>query len=196
LLWSSPTLIAISNPNPPLATAIKMKAIVMGGEPGQVSLVTDRPHPRPRPGYVLVDVKAVALNPTDWKHVDNLNNKGLLSGCDYAGVVAETGQGYDTTWKVGDRICGFAHGGNQLQQEDGAFAERIAVKADVQMKVPDKMSFEEAATLGVGVITCGQGLVQQMGLSWPTSPSTSGDLLFIYGGSSATGTLGIQFAKM
>ncbi len=173
-----------------------MKAIVMHGEPGKASLVTDRSDPKPRPGYVLVDVKAVALNPTDWKHIDKINTKDSLSGCDYAGVVAETGEGYSTPWKVGDRIAGFVHGGNSLQTEDGAFAEKIAVKADVQMRMPDNLSFEDAATLGVGVITCGQGLFQQMGLNWPTDPSTSGDFVFIYGGSSATGTLGIQFAKL
>jgi NADPH:quinone reductase-like Zn-dependent oxidoreductase len=173
-----------------------MKAIVMGGEPGKASLVTDRPYPKPRPGYVLVDVRAVALNPTDWKHIDYINTKGGLSGCDYAGVVTETGSGYDTAWKVGDRIAGFCHGANSLQVEDGSFAERIAVKADVQMHIPDNMSFEDAATLGVGVITCGQGLVQKMGLNWPTEPSSTGDFVFIYGGSSATGTLGIQFAKL
>ena len=119
-----------------------------------------------------------------------------MSGCDYAGVVAEAGTGYDKAWKVGDRIAGVAHGGNSLEHEDGAFAERIAVKADVQMRVPENLSFEDAATMGVGVFTCGQGLFQQMGLNWPTDPSTKGEFVFIYGGSSATGTLGIQFAKL
>lgn len=99
------------------------KAIVLQGEPGQAKLVTDRPLPRHRPGYLLVDVKAVALNPTDWKHIDGHNAKGSLSGCDYAGVVKETGKGYTKDWKVGDRIAGFAHGGNELEKEDGAFAE-------------------------------------------------------------------------
>ncbi|KIW22643.1 uncharacterized protein PV07_10920 [Cladophialophora immunda] len=173
-----------------------MKAIVMSGEPGKASLVTDRPYPQHRPGYVLVDTKAVALNPTDWKHIEWMNHKGLLVGCDYSGVVAETGTGYSKPWKVGDRICGFAHGSNELQPEDGAFAERIAVKADVQMRIPDHMSFEDAATIGVAVVTCGQGLFQQMGLNLPSQPSTKGEFVFIYGGSSATGTVGIQFAKL
>lgn len=99
------------------------KAIVLQGEPGQAKLVTDRPWPRHRPGYLLVDVKAVALNPTDWKHVDYRNTAQCLSGCDYAGVVKETGEGYTKDWKVGDRIAGFSHGGNELEHEDGAFAE-------------------------------------------------------------------------
>ncbi|EXJ88567.1 hypothetical protein A1O1_05497 [Capronia coronata CBS 617.96] len=173
-----------------------MKAIVMQGEPGKASLVTDRPYPKPRPGYILVDVKAVALNPTDWKHIDYINTKDCLVGCDFAGVVAETGTGYSKQWKVGDRICGFAHGGNSLQPEDGAFAERIAFKADVGIRIPDSLSFEEAASLGVGVITCGQGLFQKFGLNMPSHPTTEGDFVLIYGGSSATGMLGIQFAKL
>ena len=168
----------------------------MEGAPGKASVVTDRPDPKPRSSYLLVDVKAVALNPTDWKHIDYINNKGTLCGCDYAGVVAETGTGYQESWKKGDRIAGFVHGGNSLNSEDGAFAERIAAKADVQMHIPDNMSFEDAATLGVGIITCGQGLVQQMGLNWPNDPTTTKDFLLIYGGSSATGTLGIQFGKL
>jgi NADPH:quinone reductase-like Zn-dependent oxidoreductase len=125
-----------------------------------------------------------------------MNTKGSISGCDFAGVVAETGTGYNKSWNVGDRICGFVHGGNALQQEDGGFAERIAVKADVAMRIPKNMSFEDASTLGVGVVTCGQGLYQQMGLNWPNDPTKTGDFILIYGGSSATGTLGIQFAKM
>ncbi|OAP57186.1 hypothetical protein AYL99_07924 [Fonsecaea erecta] len=173
-----------------------MKAIVLEGEPGKASFVTDRPLPKHRPGYILVDTKAVALNPTDWKHIDWMNRKGLLVGCDYSGVVAETGTGYSKAWKVGDRICGFAHGCNELQPEDGTFAERIAVKADVQMRVPNHMSFEDAATLGVAVVTCGQGLFQQMGLDLPSQLSTKGEFILIYGGSSATGTVGIQFAKL
>jgi NADPH:quinone reductase-like Zn-dependent oxidoreductase len=172
------------------------RAIELQGEPGKAKLVTDRRLPRHRPGYVLVDVKAVALNPTDWKHIDGHNTKGALSGCDFAGVVAETGQGYTKDWKVGDRIAGFTHGGNQLELEDGAFAERIAAKADIAFRIPDDLSFEEASTLGVGIVTVGQGLFQQMQLSWPTNPSSSGDFVLIYGGSTATGTLGIQFAKL
>ena len=173
-----------------------MKAIVMDGVLGKASFVTNRPFPKPRPGYLLVDVKAVALNPTDWKHIDRLNVRGLLSGCDYAGVVVETGIDYSKQWTVGDRICGLVHGGNPLQSEDGAFAQQIVAKADAQMRIPDYMSFEEAATLGVGITTCGQGLFQEMGLCWPNQPSTKGEFILIYGGSSATGTLGIQFAKL
>ena len=101
-------------------------------------------------------------------------------------------------------------GGNKLLPEDGAFAEQILVRADVGIRVPDHMSFEDAATLGVGVYTCGQGLVQTMGLRWPRGWGADGvhlngeaeeekgerETVLVYGGSSATGTLAIQFLKL
>lgn len=79
--------------------------------------------------------------------------------------------------------------------EDGAFAEQIVVKADVQMRIPAHLGFEEAASLPVGVFTCGQGLVQQMGLRWPGVEGEK-EWVLIYGGSSATGTLALQFASL
>ena len=64
-----------------------MKAIVMTETPGVATLVNDRQPPTLRPGYLLVDVKAVALNPTDWKHVEFSNTKDCLSGCDVCYLV-------------------------------------------------------------------------------------------------------------
>lgn len=171
------------------------KAVVVRA-PKQAAVVTDRPPPKLRSGYLLVKVSAVALNPTDWKRIDLAGPAGALSGCDYAGVVEETGLGYTKDWKKGDRICGLCHGCDQTQLENGAFAEHIVVKADVQMRVPDNLSDEEAATLGVGFITVGQGLFQAMKLPLPTEPAKVPETILIYGGSTATGTLGIQLAKM
>ncbi len=43
--------------------------------------------------------------------------------------------------------------GNEVNHEDGGFQEYITVKGDIQIKIPDNLSFEEASTLGVGVST-------------------------------------------
>ena len=43
--------------------------------------------------------------------------------------------------------------GNEVCHEDGAFGNYITVKGDIQIKVPENLSFEEAATLGVGITT-------------------------------------------
>lgn len=177
--------------------AATQKAVVIVG-PNEAKLVTDRPIPKLRDGFLLIKTKAVALNPTDWKHVKGFaKGTGLLVGCDYAGVVEEVGPGVTKEFKKGDRICGVTHGSNAVQPEDGAFAEYIVAKADVQMKIPDYLSFEDAATLGVGIVTVTQGLYHRMGLEWPTSPiKDQNTTILIYGGSTATGVLGIQFAKL
>jgi len=60
------------------------------------------------------------------------------------------------------------------------------------------MNFEEASTLGVGVITCALGLFKELQLPIPGEGSRSREKLpiLIYGGSTATGTLAIQYAKL
>ena len=171
------------------------KAIVIRGLK-KTELVSDRPIPKLRDDYLLVKTAAVALNPTDWKSIDNLGVDGALSGCDYAGTVEDVGKDVTKQWKKGDRVAGFAHGGDVVQHENGAFAEYIVVKGDLQMAIPDSVSFEEAATLGIGVFTVGQGLYQSLGLPLPTEPAKEAFPLLIYGGSTATGSLAIQFAKL
>jgi len=57
------------------------------------------------------------------------------------------------------------------------------------------MSFEDAATLGVGLTTVAQGLYQELGLPLPPAKVQEPTQVLIYGGSTATGTLAIQFAK-
>ena len=173
-----------------------MKAI-KAGEPGKSS-IESVPLPKLRPTYVLVRVNAVALNPTDWKHIDFLSAPGISQtvGCDYAGTVVEVGSDVTKSWKKGDRIAGFTHGVNKVEPEDGCFAEYAVAKGDVQMKIPDNLSDEDAATLGVGISTVGQGLYQSLGLPLPDSPAKSPLWVLVYGGSTATGSLAIQFAKL
>ncbi|KAI0833905.1 putative alcohol dehydrogenase [Hypoxylon sp. FL0890] len=151
--------------------------------------------PKLREGYVLVKVKAIGLNPTDWKTLDSRAGPGVRLGADYAGIVEEVGPGVTVPFKKGDRIAGFTNGGNQLQPEGGAFAEYATVKANVQIKVPDNITDEQAATLGVSTITIAQGLYKHLGLPWPTEPAKEPFPVLIHGGSTATGLYGIQYAK-
>jgi NADPH:quinone reductase-like Zn-dependent oxidoreductase len=172
-----------------------MKAIIFT-EPKQTRLVTDRPLPQIRNNTLLVKVAAVALNPTDWKHVSfGMAKEGCVLGVDYAGVVEQSNS---PGWTKGDRICGFAHGGNSCNPEDGTFAEYIVAPLSTAIKIPPGVSFEAASTLGCGITTVGQGLFESdygLGLNPPSNPITTQAPVLIYGGSSATGSLGIQFAK-
>jgi NADPH:quinone reductase-like Zn-dependent oxidoreductase len=121
--------------------------------------VTTVPVPHLPDDYILVRVLAVGLNPTDWKGIDGLSGgdpSSLLNcrvGCDYVGTVLEVGPAVTKPFAKGDRIAGVVHGCNQGVPEDGAFGEVIRVKGDLQIKVPEGMSDEEAAGLGIGITT-------------------------------------------
>jgi NADPH:quinone reductase-like Zn-dependent oxidoreductase len=90
------------------------------------------------------------------------------------------------------------HGSNAVRPNGGAFAEYVIAKGDLQIRIPDSMSFEAAATLGVGLTTVGQNLYQSMELPLPgEAESDETDMsILIYGGATATGTLAIQCAKL
>ena len=84
-----------------------------------------------------------------------------------------------------------------MQPEDGTFAEYIVVKGDIAMHIPPGIRFEETATLGCGIATIILGLYKYLSLPLPcVDKDNSGGFILIYGGSSATGTLAIQFAKL
>ncbi|EME42459.1 hypothetical protein DOTSEDRAFT_134111 [Dothistroma septosporum NZE10] len=172
-----------------------MKAIkIVDGHKAELQEV---PVPALRDDYILCKVHCVALNPTDWKHIDKVGKPGSTVGVDMSGMVLEIGDKVTKEWQVGDRIATFVHGGNESQKEDGAFGEFCVVKGDLGLKIPDTMSDSDAATLGTGVITCGQGLYQSLGLPLPGDGMEKyGGFLLVYGGSTATGTLAIQYGVL
>lgn len=118
----------------------------------------------------------------DWKHIHAISKENATVGCDWVGTVVEVGSDVTKPFKKGDRITGVTHGVNHSQIEDGSFAEYAVVKGDIAIKVPDNITDEEAATLGVGVTTVGQGLYQTLQLPLPDQPSTKKDYVLIYGG--------------
>ena len=130
--------------------ASQQKAIVIKGR-GDARFVSDAPIPKLRDDYILVKNVAVAINPTDWQHVDSEGEPGAIVGCDYAGTVREVGSHVTKNFAKGDRVCGFIHGSNGDNHENGAFAEYVTAKGDLQIPIPKSLSFEEAATLGVGM---------------------------------------------
>jgi NADPH:quinone reductase-like Zn-dependent oxidoreductase len=171
-----------------------MKALKTTGS-GDVVLSSDVPIPRVRSDHIVIRNKAVALNPADWKFLDLVPSKDATIGCDFAGIVEDVGDNLTTAFKKGDRVAGFAHGNNPKDLESGAFSEYVLAKSGCSLKIPDDMSFESACGLGVGITTVGQAMYEGLKLPWPGNPST-GTTLLVYGGSTATGTLAIQMAKL
>ena len=151
--------------------------------------VVDVTVPKLRDDYIIVKTKAIALNPTDWKHVDFLAPPGTrVSAQSSMSLEDQAHSIICTDWvrlrwncrgsrkqghkriQEGRQSCRIfswrcvqspsiratshsRHEGNAVQPEDGAFADYITAKGDIQIRIPDNISFEEASTLGVGVST-------------------------------------------
>ena len=131
------------------------------------------------------------------KHIDYefLATKGTTVGCDFTGTVVALGPKVTKDYKPGDRIVGVTHGSNASCLDGGCFGEYCVVKEGVTFKVPDHMSDEKAATVGVSVTTVALALYDNLGMPYPGSGrSGNGDWVLIYGGSTATGSLAIQSA--
>ena len=148
---------------------------------------------------ILVKTVAVALNPCDHKTVDNFPTPGAFAGCDFAGVIVDIGYGVrQTQYRIGDRVCGAVHGSNPACLTSGSFAQYVGATADILLKIPDSMSFEEAAAIGgTGITTAGMALFNSMQLPGnPFEPAAKASFVLVYGASTATGTMCLQMLKL
>ncbi|EAW09024.1 zinc-binding alcohol dehydrogenase family protein [Aspergillus clavatus NRRL 1] len=192
----------------PSATPVipsQQTAIVAEGV-GQLSIHHNAPVPALHPDVALVKTAAVAINPIDAKMLDYSPVPGAIHGYDFAGTIVALGSDTPPHLKVGDRVAGFVHGMNPLLPDVGAFAEYVAASADLVLKIPDAMSFEEGASLGLGLFTAGLALFQHLQI--PASltggpnpapeggPSGTPDVVLVAGGSTATGTRALQLLKL
>ncbi|KAJ0383237.1 hypothetical protein COL922a_010883 [Colletotrichum nupharicola] len=147
--------------------------------------VTETSKPTINDHEILVKVHTVALNPSEFKHIDVISPKGCIVGCDYAGEVVEVGHSATGTWRIGDRVAGVVHGG--LHRDRGSFAEYLKTDSDLVWKIPQSVSDEEAATYGVSAVTAVLAVNVHLGLPWPGEPGT---------GSTSVGLFAIQLSKL
>lgn len=173
------------------------------GAPGETVILSSQvPVPNVGPDMVLVKTAAVALNPVDAKVcLSSFSCPGCISGCDFAGTIVAVGSHVKKNLKIGDRVSGVAQGMNRNEPQSGAFAEYVSVEADFVLKIPDRLSFEQGATLGTAVGTCGMALFWSLQLpATPTAPLPDkperGGFVLVNGASSATGTMCIQLIKL
>jgi tumor protein p53-inducible protein 3 len=161
---------------------IQLKAILVD-ERNQDLFIGNVLDPQPKEGELLVKIKATAIN-----RADLLQRKGLyppppgvstIIGLEMAGVVEKVGAGV-TGWKEGDRVSALLPG--------GGYAEKVVIPADMGMRIPDAMSFEQAAAIPEAFLTAYLNLVE-------IGKLTSGDHVLIHAGASGVGTAAIQVAR-
>lgn len=163
-----------------------MKAIVYRDSESLDSLrVEEVEKPVPAEGEVLVAMRSAAVNILDWYLFRSVisrflpgRNKPKRIGRDIAGVVESVGSGV-TRFKSGDEVFGVAR---------GAFAEYVCASEAALGIKPPRITFEQAAGIGVAGLTAIQGLTRVGGIR-------SGDKVLINGASGGIGTFAVQFAK-
>jgi NADPH:quinone reductase-like Zn-dependent oxidoreductase len=136
---------------------------------------------------ILVAVKAVSLNPIDFKLAEgklkemvHLNLPSTI-GFDVSGVVTELGADV-TDFEIGDEVYA-----RVPQEQMGTVTDYVAVRSDVAAKKPVSISFEEAAGLPLTGLTAIQAL-EKVGIK-------QGDRILIHAGSGGVGSFAIQYAK-
>jgi NADPH:quinone reductase-like Zn-dependent oxidoreductase len=155
----------------------------------EVLRLVDVEQPSPIPTEVLVEVHAAGINPVDWKTREGRGAAGaagpppFILGWDVAGVVAEPGRGV-TTLAPGDRVFGMPW----FPRAAGAYAEFVTAPSRQFARIPDELSFEEAAGLPLAALTAWQALVD-------TAAVSEGDAVLISGASGGVGHLAVQIAK-
>lgn len=171
-------------------------------------IVKEAIYPSPGPKELVIKTRAVAINPLDFKIQDhNPPIAGIpiqyptILGADMAGTVVSVGQDV-TTRKVGERVVANAPGVSIGKPAMSAFQHFVVIQESAAIPIPAQTSFESAVVLPLACYTAMAGLfvTDQLGLSTAglvdleATPSPSGSVLLIWGGSSSVGCCAIQLA--
>jgi NADPH:quinone reductase-like Zn-dependent oxidoreductase len=145
----------------------------------------DLPDPVAGPGEVVIDVFAASVNGADWKvRVGQYKQSRFpfALGRDFSGVIGVIGEGV-ADLKVGDAAFGVCEAG-----QEGAYAEKIAVKAAIVAKKPDNLSHVNAAALALTGLTAMSAIEDTLKLQ-------PGETILIQGGAGGVASFAIQLAK-
>ncbi len=168
-----------------------MRTIILE-QPGAVEnlKLTDTPKPSPKSGEVLVQVKAISVNPVDAKtragkamYEQLAKDKPVILGWDIAGEVTAVGENVDK-FKTGDAVFGMVN----FPGHGKAYAEYVAAPADDLAHKPENVSFQQAAATTLAALTAWQVLTQQARLQ-------SGERVLIHAASGGVGHFAVQIAK-
>ena len=151
--------------------------------PPESLVIEDLPSLSPGPGQVLVDNKVAAVNFPDLLVMEGKYQVRpplpFSPGKEGAGIVREVGEGV-TRVKPGDRVM--------VQVEYGAYAQEVVAEEDNCYPVPDDVSLEAAAAIGIAFQTAWFGLVARAHVK-------AGDRVLVAGASGSVGLAALQLAK-
>ena len=180
-----------------MSAATTMRALVLRQHGGldNLEVVTQYPVPSATADHVVIRVGASSFNYHDVFTVRGMPGikvpLPVIIGLDMAGEVVEPGPGV-TGWKPGDRVLvNPVHPQKGLMGEmlDGGMAEYCRVAAEQLLRMPEAVTFEEAASLPVAYGTAHRMLITHKTIK-------QGDKVVILGASGGVGTGCVILCKM
>ncbi|KAG5799597.1 hypothetical protein H9Q69_001435 [Fusarium xylarioides] len=164
--------------------------------------VKEAPLTEPSPGHILVKNSAIAINPVDIANqyvgiFIQPSQYPVILGEDVAGTVEAVGPDV-TAFKPGDRVLGYATSLATKDNAHSAFQEYTVIRAECASKIPEGLSFEQAAVLPLSLATAAWSLFGDVTLAmrYPSlNPKPTGETVVIWGGSSSVGGSAVQLAK-
>ncbi len=174
-----------------------MKAVILRqhGAIDRLEVVTDFPDPAATEGHVVIRVRATSFNYHDIFTVRGMPGikvpLPMIIGLDMAGEIIEVGPGV-SGWKPGDRVLV-----NPLNRErglmgemmHGGLAEKCLVAAHQLIRMPERVTFEQAAALPVAYGTAHRMLITHKTVA-------AGEKVLVLGASGGVGTGCVILAKL
>ncbi|MFG2653120.1 NADP-dependent oxidoreductase [Streptomyces sp. NPDC048436] len=146
--------------------------------------------PKVGPDSVLVKVRAVSVNPVEWKcregHLDGILDPvfPVIPGWDVAGVVVQPGLSVPE-YAVGDEVIGYV-------REDflsrGTLAEYVAAPVRTLARKPRNLTFAEASGLPLAGLTAYQVIVKTLAV-------TEGEVVLVHAAAGGVGSIAVQLAR-
>src|SRR5690554_67853 len=149
--------------------------------PPEVLQMVQREKPQPKPGQVLIRVKAAGINRPDvmqrqGNYPAHKDAPADIPGLEVAGIVEQAGEGVKFP-KVGDAVCALVSG--------GGYAEYVTAVDRLCLPVPQGISMVEAASLPETFFTVWNNV-------FDIAHYKEGEKVLIHGGSSGIGVTAIQ----
>ncbi len=145
----------------------------------------DLPDPEATPGQVVVDIHAASVNGADWKVRAGQYKQTqfpYILGRDFSGMVSAVGPGVDDL-RIGDEVFGVCEAG-----QEGAYAEKIAMKAAIVARKPAGLSHLEAAAVALTGLTALSAIKDTLQLK-------AGETILVQGGAGGVAGFAVQAAK-
>jgi NADPH2:quinone reductase len=157
------------------------------GPAREVLQIGEMPDPEPGPGEVRVRIHASGVNPSDWKTRSGTRPMAaprVIPHSDGAGVIDRVGDGVDPA-RIGERVWTW---NGQWKRAFGTAATLIALPSEQAVRLPDGISFEAGACLGIPALTAHRAVT--------IDGSPEGQIVLVAGGAGAVGHYAIQIARL